>query len=47
MASASSAVLMVSLAPSLALGEYGIGMRDTLRSYLQGRLRPVRLRGSA
>jgi O-antigen/teichoic acid export membrane protein len=47
MASASTAVLMVSLAPSLALGEYGIGMRDTLRSYLQGRLRPVRLRGSA
>jgi O-antigen/teichoic acid export membrane protein len=40
-----TAVLMVSLAPTLALGRYGMGMRDTLRSYLLARLPPAR--GSA
>jgi PST family polysaccharide transporter len=44
-AAAITAVLMVSLAPTLALGRYGMSMRDTLRSYLLARLRPAR--GSA
>ena len=44
-AAATTAGLMVSLAPTLALGRYGMSMRDTLRSYLLARLRPAR--GSA
>lgn len=46
-AAVGSAALMVSLAPTLALGQYGMRMRDTLRSYLLARLRPERARGSA
>jgi O-antigen/teichoic acid export membrane protein len=46
-AAAGTAVLMVSLAPTLALGQYGMRIRDTLRSYLLDRLRPARARGSA
>jgi O-antigen/teichoic acid export membrane protein len=41
-AAAITAVLMVSLAPTLALGRYGMSMRDTLRSYVLARLRPAR-----
>jgi PST family polysaccharide transporter len=37
----------VRLAPNLALGEYGIRMRDTLWSQLRARMAPVRLGGSA
>jgi O-antigen/teichoic acid export membrane protein len=42
-----TAALMVSLAPTIALGRYGMRMRDTLRSYLLARLRPARARGPA
>ena len=46
-AATGTAGLMVYLAPTFALGQYGMGMRDTLRTYLVARLRPARLRGSA
>jgi O-antigen/teichoic acid export membrane protein len=42
-----TAALMVTLAPTLSLGRYGMRMRDTVRTYLLGRFRPARLRGSA
>jgi O-antigen/teichoic acid export membrane protein len=43
LAAAAAAGLMISLAPTVALGEDGMRMRDTLRTYLQTRLRPARL----
>lgn len=46
-AAAGTAMLMISLAPTLALGRYGMRMRDTLRSYLLARFRPERARGPA
>jgi O-antigen/teichoic acid export membrane protein len=46
MSAVTTAWLMVSLAPTLALGRYGMGLRDTLRAYLSARLRPAR-EGSA
>jgi O-antigen/teichoic acid export membrane protein len=46
-AAAGAAGLMVSLAPTVALGTNGMRMRDTLRAYLVTRLRPARLRGSS
>jgi O-antigen/teichoic acid export membrane protein len=46
-AAAGTAVLVVSLAPTLALGRHGMRMRDTLRSYLLARYRAERARGSA
>jgi O-antigen/teichoic acid export membrane protein len=45
-AAVGTAVLAAWLAPTLALGEHGIRMRDTLRGQLLDRLRPVPLRGS-
>lgn len=45
-AAAGTAALMVSLAPTLALGRDGMRMRDTIRSFLLARLRPAGLRGS-
>jgi PST family polysaccharide transporter len=44
-AAASAMMLAIWLAPTLFLGEHGIRMRDTLRSYLVARLRPARVRG--
>lgn len=42
-----AAAFVAWLAPTIALGEYGIRIRDTLRTYLLARLRPARLRGPA
>jgi O-antigen/teichoic acid export membrane protein len=47
LAAAGTGLTAVWVAPSLALGEQGVRMGQTLRSYLLGRLRPARLRGSA
>ena len=46
-AAAGTAVLAAWLVPTLALGDHGIRMRDTLRGHLLDRLRPAPLRGSA
>ena len=46
-AAAGTAGLMVYLAPTFALGQYGMRMRDTLRTYLVARMHPARLGGSA
>jgi PST family polysaccharide transporter len=46
-AAASTYVLAVLFAPGLVLGEHGMRMRDTLRAYLMGRLRPARMGRSA
>jgi len=46
-AAAGSAFLAAWLAPTLALGDDGIRLRDTLRAYLLSRWRPARLRGPA
>jgi PST family polysaccharide transporter len=40
-------LLVVWLAPALALGEHGMGMRDTLRAHFLTRQRPTPLQGSA
>jgi hypothetical protein len=41
-----TAVLAAWLLPTFALGEHGLRSRDTLRTYLMGRLHPVNARGS-
>jgi PST family polysaccharide transporter len=46
-AAAGTTVLAAWGAPTLALGESGIRMRDTLSAHLPARLRPTPLRGSA
>jgi PST family polysaccharide transporter len=47
LAAAGTASLAAWLAPTFALGEYGISVRDTLRAHLLARQRPAPVRGSA
>jgi PST family polysaccharide transporter len=46
LAAIATAMLSGSLIPSLVLGEHGMRMRETLRSYWVGRLRPIHIRKS-
>jgi hypothetical protein len=47
LAATGTAILTMWLAPMFALGQYGIGMRNLLWSYVQPRLPRLRLRGPA